>query len=66
LTRHDIEIGGGLGPLAGRIWRVGLMGAGATRGNLRAFLDAFEDALVTQGFGLTNGAAAAAADQILA
>jgi len=66
LTRHDIEIGGGLGPLAGRIWRVGLMGAGATRANLLAFLEAFEDALETQGFRLRKGAAAAAADQILA
>jgi alanine-glyoxylate transaminase/serine-glyoxylate transaminase/serine-pyruvate transaminase len=30
LKRHHIEIGGGLGPLAGRIWRVGMMGHGAT------------------------------------
>ncbi len=27
LQRHDIEIGAGLGPLAGKIWRIGLMGA---------------------------------------
>lgn len=26
LGRHGIEIGGGLGPLAGKIWRIGLMG----------------------------------------
>jgi alanine-glyoxylate transaminase / serine-glyoxylate transaminase / serine-pyruvate transaminase len=26
LTEHDIEIGGGLGELAGKVWRVGLMG----------------------------------------
>jgi alanine-glyoxylate transaminase/serine-glyoxylate transaminase/serine-pyruvate transaminase len=26
LTDHDIEIGGGLGELAGKVWRVGLMG----------------------------------------
>src|SRR5690606_27195666 len=31
--REDIEIGAGLGPLAGRIVRVGLMGSGATREN---------------------------------
>ena len=30
LHAHDIEVGAGLGPLAGRVWRVGLMGAGAT------------------------------------
>ncbi|HEX4805208.1 MAG TPA: aminotransferase class V-fold PLP-dependent enzyme [Conexibacter sp.] len=30
LREHDIEISGGLGPLAGRLWRFGAMGAGAT------------------------------------
>ncbi len=30
LETHGIEIGGGLGPLAGKIWRIGLMGHGAT------------------------------------
>lgn len=66
LTRHDVEIGGGLGPLAGRIWRVGLMGAGATRDSLLAFLEAFEDALAAQGFRLAKGDAAAAATRVLA
>lgn len=33
LTQDAIEIGGGLGPLAGKIWRIGLMGHGATRQN---------------------------------
>lgn len=32
--RFNIEIGAGLGPLAGKIWRVGLMGAGATETNV--------------------------------
>ena len=32
---HGIEIGAGLGPLAGKIWRVGLMGAGATSENVQ-------------------------------
>ena len=66
LTRHDIEIGGGLGPLAGRVWRVGLMGAGATRASLQAFLAGFEDGLDAQGFRLRKGAAAEAADRVLA
>ena len=34
LDDHGIEIGAGLGPLAGRIWRVGLMGSGSTRENV--------------------------------
>jgi alanine-glyoxylate transaminase/serine-glyoxylate transaminase/serine-pyruvate transaminase len=29
LDRHGIEVGGGLGKLAGRIWRIGLMGENA-------------------------------------
>lgn len=33
LAEHEIEIGGGLGPLAGRIWRIGLMGTGAAEAN---------------------------------
>ncbi len=34
LDEFDIEIGAGLGPLAGRIWRIGLMGSGSTRENV--------------------------------
>ena len=29
LEKHGIEIGGGLGDLAGKVWRIGLMGYGA-------------------------------------
>jgi alanine-glyoxylate transaminase / serine-glyoxylate transaminase / serine-pyruvate transaminase len=45
LQRHNIEIGAGLGPLAGRIWRVGLMGAGSTAANVERFVHALDDAL---------------------
>jgi len=45
LTRHNIEIGGALGPLAGRIWRLGLMGSGATLENVEVFLEAFREVL---------------------
>lgn len=38
LAEHRIEIGAGLGPLAGKIWRVGLMGAGSTEANVDAVL----------------------------
>jgi alanine-glyoxylate transaminase/serine-glyoxylate transaminase/serine-pyruvate transaminase len=34
LEHHGIEIGAGLGPLAGKIWRVGLMGSGSTPANV--------------------------------
>ncbi len=42
LNDFNIEIGGGLGPLAGKIWRVGMMGHGATQANVVYFLSALE------------------------
>jgi alanine-glyoxylate transaminase/serine-glyoxylate transaminase/serine-pyruvate transaminase len=45
LDRCGIEIGAGLGPLAGRIWRVGLMGSGATDTNVRRVTSALQDAI---------------------
>lgn len=45
LDQASIEIGAGLGPLAGKIWRVGLMGEGATPEIVQQFLTAFEQAL---------------------
>ncbi len=45
LEEFDIEIGAGLGPLAGRIWRVGLMGSGSTKANLSLFLSAMKTVL---------------------
>jgi alanine-glyoxylate transaminase/serine-glyoxylate transaminase/serine-pyruvate transaminase len=41
LDRHSIEIGGGLGELKGKIWRVGLMGHSARAENVLKFLEAF-------------------------
>jgi alanine-glyoxylate transaminase/serine-glyoxylate transaminase/serine-pyruvate transaminase len=40
LQEHDIEIGGGLGPLAGKVVRIGLMGTSSTAENLQRFLEA--------------------------
>lgn len=40
LAEHGIEIAGGLGPLMGQIWRVGLMGYVAQPENVRTFLSA--------------------------
>lgn len=61
LARWDIEIGAGLGPLAGQIWRVGFMGSGATRQLVLLFLAALEDALRSQSHVLTPGAGTGAA-----
>ena len=40
LQEHNIEIGGGLGPLAGKVWRVGLMGYSAREENVARLLTA--------------------------
>jgi alanine-glyoxylate transaminase/serine-glyoxylate transaminase/serine-pyruvate transaminase len=62
LERHGLEIGAGLGDLAGKAWRIGLMGYGSNPANVRLCLSALESALVRQGFGLNAGAAVSAAD----
>ncbi|MEM7200685.1 MAG: aminotransferase class V-fold PLP-dependent enzyme [Planctomycetota bacterium] len=46
---HDIEIGGGLGPLKGRVWRIGLMGHGARESSVRRVVAGLADALARQG-----------------
>ena len=61
LRFHGIEIGGGLGPLAGKIWRVGLMGASSTKNNVLLLLAALEGALKVQGHAVPEGAGVAAA-----
>lgn len=43
LEDHGIEIGGGLGDLAGSIWRIGMMGAGATEAAADDLLAAIDD-----------------------
>ena len=45
LTEFNIEIGAGLGPLKGKIWRVGLMGETATPEKVDRFLQAFDEIL---------------------
>lgn len=66
LESFNIEIGAGLGPLAGRIWRVGLMGAGSSSQLILLFLSAFERALRAQGYRMEPGAGTAAAADALA
>ena len=48
LDEFNIEIGAGLGPLAGQIWRVGLMGASSASRLVVLLLGALEDALAKQ------------------
>lgn len=48
LERYGIEIGGGLGPLAGKIWRIGLMGETCREENVLFFLGALDALLGRQ------------------
>src|SRR5262249_3929128 len=45
LEESNIEIGGGLGPLKGKIWRIGLMGSGSTKENVLLGLETLRRAL---------------------
>ncbi len=45
LNRHRIEIGAGLGPLAGKIWRIGLMGHTARPENIERLIEALKSAI---------------------
>jgi alanine-glyoxylate transaminase/serine-glyoxylate transaminase/serine-pyruvate transaminase len=49
LNDYDLEIGAGLGALAGKVWRIGLMGYASNPTNVRLCLAALENALNAQG-----------------
>jgi alanine-glyoxylate transaminase/serine-glyoxylate transaminase/serine-pyruvate transaminase len=61
LSEFGIEIGGGLGSLAGKAWRIGLMGETSIRRNVLLFLAALEACLTSQGYRVPSGAGTAAA-----
>jgi len=47
---YGIEILGGFGPLAGKVFRIGLMGASSTEANILLLLEALEEALRAEGY----------------
>ena len=59
--RHHIEIGGGLGALKGRVWRIGLMGHGARTTSVLRVLAAIGDVLHEAGQPVDTAAALRAA-----
>ena len=63
LNEFNIEISGGLGPLKGKLWRVGLMGYSSLKPNVLLFLAALEKVLTDQGHAVPAGAGVAAALQ---
>jgi alanine-glyoxylate transaminase/serine-glyoxylate transaminase/serine-pyruvate transaminase len=64
LADYQLEIGAGLGPLAGKVWRIGLMGYAANQKNVLLCLGALETALLENGSVLKAGYAVEAAQKI--
>ena len=56
LNNYQLEIGAGLGQLAGKIWRVGLMGFSSNPVNVRLCVNALESELIKQGVKIDSGA----------
>ena len=61
LEEYDLEIGAGLGDLAGRVWRIGLMGYACNRRNVLFCLGALDAVLTDLGAKIDSGAAVPAA-----
>ena len=65
LERHNLEIGGGLGELKGKAWRVGLMGEGARPNPVLLFLSALGGILLKQGCKISAGKGVEAAAAVI-
>jgi alanine-glyoxylate transaminase/serine-glyoxylate transaminase/serine-pyruvate transaminase len=61
LDEYSLEIGAGLGPMAGRIWRIGLMGYASNRKNVLLCLGALDAVLSDMGAPIESGVAVEAA-----
>jgi alanine-glyoxylate transaminase/serine-glyoxylate transaminase/serine-pyruvate transaminase len=66
LREYNLEIGAGLGALAGKVWRIGLMGFACNQRNVLQCLSAVEDVLVSLGADINSGQAIPAARAVYA
>lgn len=64
LTEYNLEIGAGLGALAGKAWRIGLMGHTSQEQNVLLCLRALDALLAERGVNRQPGAAEAAANKV--
>ena len=64
LADYSLEIGAGLGALAGKVWRIGLMGAACNKKNVLLCLSALENTLSSMGADINTGQAIAAAQAV--
>jgi alanine-glyoxylate transaminase/serine-glyoxylate transaminase/serine-pyruvate transaminase len=60
LDEYNLEIGAGLGALAGKVWRIGLMGHSSRMENILLCVGALESVLGDMGASIERGAALAA------
>ncbi len=61
LEEYQLEVGAGLGALAGKVWRIGLMGHSCNLRNVLLCVSAFETILASEGAAVEKGVAEAAA-----
>jgi alanine-glyoxylate transaminase/serine-glyoxylate transaminase/serine-pyruvate transaminase len=64
LNDYNLEIGAGLGALAGKVWRIGLMGESACKTNVLLCLGALDAVLTEMGAPINSGKAVAAAQAV--
>ncbi len=66
LNDYQLEIGAGLGVMAGKVWRIGLMGYASNQRNILVCLGALDDVLGRMNAPVKHGVAVAAAQKVLA
>ena len=64
LSYYGIDIGAGLGPLKGKVWRIGLMGESSTEAHVLTLLNALESLFIEGGWLATPGVALQAASRM--
>lgn len=64
LNDYNLEIGAGLGSLAGKVWRIGLMGESSCKTNVLLCLGALDAVLTGMGAAINSGRAVAAANAV--
>jgi len=66
LQDYNLEIGAGLGELAGKVWRIGLMGYASNKTNVLFCLGALDSVLTAMGASINSGVAVKAASDYYA
>ncbi len=64
LEDYSLEIGAGLGVLAGKVWRIGLMGFASNKKNVLLCLNALDNVLSSMGAPINSGKAVNAANAV--